>query len=158
LKCTFEQFENELRVILFPYHPASYLGAVIHGVPKFCECKGGLGVIDTPAKGVVREFSRCVEFDYAVFCPACKTTRSFISRYYPDDKSWKMKYQDQCWINVIDVSEKPWYEKIEAKIFFMKVVVKQAVIAIKSFSGNKVVYGAVLIFKLFRDVFQRNKR
>lgn len=155
MKCTIEQYENELLEIPFPHHSIIHSGVVVSGVVRFCDCKGNCGAVTTPAKGIVREFGQCIEFDYAVFCSDCKKTIAFISRYYPGEKIWKMNFQNRGWVNIIDISQGPWWKKLLSKIGLLGVVAKQAVGAIKGFPGNKWVYGVVLIFKLLKDAFQR---
>lgn len=158
MKCTIDQYENELQAIPFPFNSEEHQGVVISGVPVFCDCQGWGGTVSTPAKGMVREFFRCIEFDYAVFCFDCKTTRSFICRYYPADKIWKMKYQDLGWVNIIDMSKKSWLQKFWIKWTLLVAITRQTAESIKNSPGNKVVHGVVLISKLCKSAFQRHKR
>lgn len=158
MKCTTEQYENELQAIPFPFNSEDHQGVVIYSVPVFCNCSGWSGTITTPPKGMVREFFRCIEFDYAVFCSDCKTTRSFICRYYPADKIWKMKYQDLGWVNIIDMSSKSWRQRFGIKLAFLIMIAGQMAESIKNSPGNKIVHGVVLISKLCKSAFQRHKR
>lgn len=158
MKCTLKQYVDEVQEISFPFKSAEHEGVVIEKVPGICDCKNRDGFGITPAKGVVREFIRCIEFDYAVYCTDCKRTRAIICRYYPGDKIWKMKFEDNGWVNIIDASQRSWASKIKTNITLFVVIVRQIVESIKNSPGNKIVHGVVLISKLLRSAFQRGKR
>lgn len=146
MKCSVDQFEKELPEISFPFHSESHDGVVVSGIPAFCDCRGVCSTISTPAKGMVREFARCIEFDYAVFCPVCKTTKPFICRYYPEDREWKMKYHDQPWVNIIDLPKQSWDIKLKVKARFLATVIRFTVKQIRTTEENKVVYTLAMLW------------
>lgn len=158
MRCSVVQFEKELPEISFPFHSESHDGVVVSGIPTFCDCRGFCSTIYTPAKGMVREFARCIEFDYAVFCPDCETTRPFICRYYPEGREWKIKYHDQPWVNIIDLSKRPWHTKLKVKTHFLITVIRLTIERIRETEQNKVVYTLAMLWLHVKALFKRNER